>query len=254
MKKNTFLLFYLLCTPFLFADIVHRDITDFEFHHNSWVFLDIDFNNDGIAEFTLDEQGGGVVGTFFDPDSVNFIGTGTFDSGHGWDIMRVLQLGHTIDANGLYEAMGDAYINAFWANPDEIFPEGESFIGVKFKLGANTHYGWLRVHSTSGVISLLDYAYNDTPGAPINAGDTTLSIGEFENTLNAKIYPNPARDYIIVQSSSIIDEAILINLEGKTIELTINNNYIDISKITPGFYMLYIKVNEKSTMKKIMIH
>ncbi|MDQ1315391.1 MAG: hypothetical protein QG662_1500 [Pseudomonadota bacterium] len=49
------------------------------------------------------------------------------------------------------------------------------FVGARFNIGANTHYGWicLRSDPTPGAaeISVIAYAYEDTPDAAIAAGD-----------------------------------------------------------------------------------
>ena len=57
----------------------------------------------------------------------------------------------------------------------------DKYIGVQFKIGANTHYGWARLDvGISGLSwTIKDYAYNMTPNAPILAGQTTsLSIDD----------------------------------------------------------------------------
>ncbi|MEM7394174.1 MAG: PEP-CTERM sorting domain-containing protein, partial [Verrucomicrobiota bacterium] len=60
------------------------------------------------------------------------------------------------------------------------------FAGFRFQQGANTHFGWLRLHidvnlSTNPAVpfaraeaTVVDWAWEDTPGTPILAGDTGL--------------------------------------------------------------------------------
>jgi hypothetical protein len=53
------------------------------------------------------------------------------------------------------------------------------FAGVRFQTGANTYYGWVRMKWNDSAdgnpdpnsITVMDWAYNDTPGASILAGD-----------------------------------------------------------------------------------
>lgn len=53
------------------------------------------------------------------------------------------------------------------------------FAGIRFQTGANTYYGWVRMKWTDSVdanpdpnaITVFDWAYNNTPGASILAGD-----------------------------------------------------------------------------------
>ena len=49
----------------------------------------------------------------------------------------------------------------------------DGYIGVRFAIGANIHYGWVRldVNQAGSVWTVKDYAYDDIIGNPINAGD-----------------------------------------------------------------------------------
>ena len=55
----------------------------------------------------------------------------------------------------------------------------DKFIGLRFNISGQTHYGWVRldVSADASVWTVKDYAYNTTPGEAINAGQT-LSIDE----------------------------------------------------------------------------
>lgn len=59
------------------------------------------------------------------------------------------------------------------------------FAGVKFQTGGNTYYGWIRLKWTdtaapapANTLTAIDWAYNNTPNAPILAGDTGAPIPE----------------------------------------------------------------------------
>ncbi len=55
----------------------------------------------------------------------------------------------------------------------------KKFIGIKFKISGEDHYGWIRasVHSTmyNMVVTVHDWAYEDEPGVSIKAGQTETS-------------------------------------------------------------------------------
>ncbi|GLB48596.1 T9SS type A sorting domain-containing protein [Neptunitalea lumnitzerae] len=69
---------------------------------------------------------------------------------------------------GSFSGMGG---NANWCN------ETDKYIGVKFLIGTNYHYGWARFDVSNAHTWLIkDYAYNSTPGASIEAGQTSLSV------------------------------------------------------------------------------
>ncbi|MBN2016917.1 MAG: hypothetical protein JW794_02095 [Candidatus Cloacimonetes bacterium] len=54
---------------------------------------------------------------------------------------------------------------------------GKRFMGVKFKIGENIHYGWVRLDLPQNCRSftVLDYAYEDKPGVAIRAGQKNYS-------------------------------------------------------------------------------
>jgi hypothetical protein len=49
---------------------------------------------------------------------------------------------------------------------------GDKLIGFRFKAGANTHYGWMKVNAASDykTLTIKELAYNKTPDAEITAG------------------------------------------------------------------------------------
>ncbi len=68
------------------------------------------------------------------------------------------------------------------------------YLGVKFKIGANTHYGWIRMTvlgSTNFNSTLFDFAYESTPNLGIKAGSqislpvelTTFKAIQYENAV-----------------------------------------------------------------------
>ena len=254
MKKITFLLVTLIAINFAFSQIIHNDIADFTFTHSSGVSLDFDFNNDGVSELNFAEDdfiGPSSLVSYPNMAVVDIMGTGTLASGHGWDIARALPVGFTIDATGVFDIQGDVYVNAPHADPNEIFPEGISFIGVKLIYSGNTHYGWIRVNSVSNVITVLDYAYNTVAGASINTGQT-LEVKDYNNALDVSCYPNPTKDIIHINTIKTIEEAHLIDALGRTVSLSISNNEVNISTFPSGAYFLHIKSDNKTAIIKII--
>ncbi|WP_340075893.1 T9SS type A sorting domain-containing protein [Leptobacterium sp. I13] len=54
---------------------------------------------------------------------------------------------------------------------------GDKYLGVRFNIGGSFHYGWIRANVVSlSDWTIKDFAYNATPGASINAGQTTLGV------------------------------------------------------------------------------
>lgn len=237
MKKITFLLFCFTSLS-IHSAIVVKDIADYTFTAGGT--LNFDFNSDGNDEFVFEESAG-TVGCFFNNANVNFLGTGTFASGHGWDIMKALPFNTVISNTSVFDAMGDAYINAMWANPDEIFPIGDSYIGVKFKLGVNTHYGWILINSTggaNGTIKVKSYAYENVSNQAINAGQALNNLSF--NSFNATVFPIPSSEFVQIVSDKNIIDAIAFDVSGKKTHLNLINNSVNISGLVQGVYILQL--------------
>jgi hypothetical protein len=81
---------------------------------------------------------------------------------------RVVPQNSTIDQNINY-ITDDSYdyqtINQF------ILPNPNTqFLAIKFVEGSNTFYGWMKIRINDIIVTILDAAYNSTPGASILAG------------------------------------------------------------------------------------
>ncbi len=52
------------------------------------------------------------------------------------------------------------------------FVGAPGYIGVRFLIGANTHYGWIQIQSAADLTSttIIDWAYEDQPDTPIHVG------------------------------------------------------------------------------------
>lgn len=251
MKKITLLLSFLTFS-ISNGQIVVKDIPDFTL--STGTFLNFDFNSDGTNEFKFENISGSVE-TFFDFSKVNFVGCGTLADGYGWDVMKPLPVNTTISNASSLDAQGDAYINAFWANPTDMFPIGDSYIGTRFKIGNNTHYGWILVNSTggaNGIIKVKSYAYNSTANESLKTGQT-LSNKEFQNDFEFSIFPNPVKDYFTIKTEKGIESASLFTITGKKTQITISNNSANISQLESGIYFLNLKTttNEFSTIKLV---
>ena len=250
--KKIILLAALMAGTLVNATVIVRDIPDFEFTPEST--YSFDFNNDGTSEFTFDEQNGSIS-CMFQYGQVDFVGVGTLDSGYGWDKMKALAYNTLIGPQSSFDAQGDAYINAPWGNAEDMFPAGDSYIGVKFKLGTNVHYGWILVNSTGGaegVITLKSYAYNDVANQSINAGQTTLGLND-ATIAQIKMFPNPTQNVAYIQTEETIKGAILTNVKGEVLSTKVVNNSIDLTALASGVYFVTIETtsNQKSTYKLI---
>ena len=231
--KNFITSLLMLSGTFSFAGIVVKDIDDVTV--NAMTPLDFDFNDDGTVEFTFMETNG-IIGSSFDGEDVNFYTFGTGTTG-GWDIMKPLMEGTAIGPGGTFGAWVDAYINPSWANAQQMFPEGDSYIGTKFKLANVMHYGWILVNLNQGAVTVKSYAYNTAENAAIDAGDTVLGTESFDRYFML-FYPNPSVD--IITFTHDVSAVLATDLTGKTTIIALQGNSADISGLATGVYVLSI--------------
>lgn len=250
MKKITFLLLLMASLSTSKAAIIVRDIPDFAFASNAT--LDFDFNNDGTAEFTFSEMDGSV-GSTFNSDNVNFITFGTMDAGEGWDVIKPLTAGTNINSSGVYGALGDAYINPFWASANQMFPSGDSYIGTTFKIGTAKYYGWILVNFTNNVITVKKYAYNNVANQGLTAGQTS-GIENNESEPMISIYPNPTQDQINFNQPEMVKNVIIYTTTGqKVFETNELQNNISINNFPSGVYLINIEtITGAQITKKIV--
>ena len=85
--------------------------------------------------------------------------------------------------------------------------------------------------------------------------ESTASVEDrFES--NFKIYPNPANDYIQINSNNIeISSVEMYSIVGKRIisNQKLVNDRLDISSLTSGIYLLKVNSQERSLVKKIIV-
>ncbi len=166
MKRILLFLTILISSFFLNATIVYTDVDP------DGVPAGIDFNQDGTYEFEV--SNGNATGDYLtyanNPDN-NIHALGTADG--GWDVPDCVAEGFAIGANGNWIGQGDCAING-WGDPNSSITIGQDeYLAVKIVLPSGTHYGWIRILvDADGNVTYKDYAYEDTPDASINAGDS----------------------------------------------------------------------------------
>ena len=84
----------------------------------------------------------------------------------------------------------------------------------------------------------------------------TLGISDNNSPLEMRLYPNPTNEnYVIIQTNvSGIKEIEVFDLLGKKlIDISLNSEYLDISKLNPGIYLLNISIADQSSLQKLII-
>lgn len=110
-----------------------------------------------------------------------------------------------------------------------------NFIGVRFNIGANTHYGWIRltVDNINHRLTIHDYAYEDTPDTPINAGQMFIAPPPAESLLATYSSSQLITSFSASPSEEATEEyRLFVVKDGTTFGLTeaeSNTNFVSIS-------------------------
>ena len=150
----------------------------------------IDFNDAGPNDVKITHALAGTWGNA-KVDPINGTGYIASDTGTATDDALVIGAGDLIDA-GLNAWGGkNASFYIGWNNFVPFAGAGDKYIGVKFVLGGNTHYGWIEVNVASKTtqVTVKRFAYETTADLGINAGSETslpVVLSEFKGSQAGK--------------------------------------------------------------------
>ncbi|OMP30591.1 T9SS type A sorting domain-containing protein [Mangrovimonas sp. DI 80] len=211
-------------------------------------FYNLNTNNDNTNDFQIQMvfPWGNIV--YLQTLNTNsFMGT---ENGYNWISTTPLDIGQAI-SSGQNWFQGNGFIAGGYSTS---IATPNKYVGLRFKLGSNTHYGWVRLDVNANNITIKDYAYNTTPGESINAGQTTLSIEDF-NLKEIKIVSKNSvielynlRESLDYKMFSITGQIVL---DGKTEE---NTYTIQTNRLTKGIYVIeLLDKRSKSTLRKKIV-
>ncbi len=152
----------------------------------------------------------------------------------------------------------DSCNNCYWYSESK--PETvNGFLAVKFKIGVDVHYGWIRcdVLDEGRTLIIKDYAFEDEPDNPIVAGDTThyVSLNNIVNTIDATVYSFGMDIYILTETFQNT-EVIIYDLNGKHIiseVLQSKSESISMTNYPAGIYFVTLLNDGKRFDKKVFI-
>lgn len=134
----------------------------------------------------------------------------------------------------------------------------DKFLGIKFKIGTNTHYGWARL-SLDAAISMLtikDYAYQATPDLGIVAGENPLGITAPVVSESITMYASAG--HVVINSDTVHSDGIvrITNTLGQLVrEMPLNTTALRISleENPHGIYFVEVIADNKKYVKKVYI-
>lgn len=235
----------------------------------------VDFNNDGNEDLAfgaygyLYDAGGGTtyqlnyIFTFAANNSTAaFVGTmqtvGTQSAPTTTNIAAGTVIGSSSTWLDTVAAGSPTFFSAVTANGAPFIGTANTgadiYIGSRFLIGTNTHYGWVRINvpANAGQATIKDFAYNATANGPINAGQTA-GISE----IDAASWTAYGSGSSIKIKSSIEGNIEVIDLAGKVISTgTINGGELtmNVANANTGMYIVRITNGSLTDTKKIVLN
>ncbi len=181
-----------VATPVANAEIAYTPANQSFGNMNGPSYLPIDLNNDGIADVTLSaynlvsfSSGGHIfhfLGVEGDEQSNEIVAT---SQGLVAPDVQGQIIGEENDRQRFQRGglMAECHSSAngyssFFSNQGLWFQITNRYLGVKFLIDGETHYGWARLNAGPGGATLTGYAYETIPDRPIPAGVFETAPGE----------------------------------------------------------------------------
>jgi hypothetical protein len=135
----------------------------------------------------------------------------------------------------------------------------DKYLGLKFLVGGNTHYGWARLDCVGDNWTLKDYAYNSTANGAINAGQmpgpSSIESLDLESSIHFINQPNNS---IVVRINTTLTngEIKVVSMSGQIVSsmnITSDVETIDMSGLSAGIYMINVISVEGTISKKMVV-
>ncbi len=230
------------------AQMVYTDVDPDVLVNSGDVYM-FDLDNDGTDDFgftnvlysgigamnALIEASGGVagyIGSFF---------------GSTFPFVSVLDEGQVVDnALGWYSTSGGAPL--LWGTFAVVGSLGpwnnitDKYVGLRFKIGADFHYGWARIDVSHTAITLKDFAYNATANASLST-DGDVAIQEEENDFIPTTYAIDGGIHVSLPAGQHTASVSVYDLSGKRIYSEIISDRADIlfKQYAKGIYLIEIE-------------
>lgn len=152
--------------------------------------------------------------------------------------------------------------------PAEV-PVDEQGEDVVYTVTPTVSFAEITIDNASGLITIAgidDIFGSELVTVTANDGNTenntasasfTLQVNQVLSTSPTKdqitIYPNPAVDFLKVESKTTIESLKVIDMEGRTIPVKRIGNTLDVSTLKPGAYLLEIAKEKRKTVKRFSI-
>ena len=219
----------------------------------------VDIDNDGIGELEITRTEFGsmhYVGITHQAAGVSVLGLYYANT----MFPKQLQSGDPIapgDPNWRNEATG--FLVSFYSYGQWAFGDPHGFLGVRFRSGADTLYGWIELQMGYNTTYVQGYAYEIRPENAINAGDIgeTAGLQALKDGADAiTLYPVPAVDQLTIAGLTDAAQVRVLTTTGQVVEAgrsvvpgTTGQVKLDVGALRSGTYLVEIRQADRVTTK-----
>lgn len=154
-------------------------------------------------------------------------------------------------SNGGYQSLNYGGNFGWWKNVTD------RYLGLRFDISGSTHYGWARldVNGDGTSWTVKDFAFNETPDAPIIAGQGLLSVDDNRFASNAKIIA--LNKSIGLYNLPDVTQYKIYTMKGQEVIKgdTTNKSYIiEATNLSSGIYIAELTdLNSKAIIRKKIV-
>jgi hypothetical protein len=132
----------------------------------------------------------------------------------------------------------------------------DKYIGVKFTANSNTYYGWIRLDvGNYNTFTVKDWAYENTPGQAILAGQTTTT--GINTYLSAATTIKNINNIIEAEFAGAVQGKVqIVNISGSVVRSADVNGTtcsINMQGMPSGIYNVVISSKEGTATKKVFV-
>lgn len=251
------------------AQIVYTNVTP-DTVVNTGGSYDLDLDNDGTIDFQFAVQHGtymyGTIPLMYDlavvvPGTGNAIDTvaGGQPPAHNLNDPIGSSLTWVDDVGASYQLLG-LTLPAVAYQAGNFVGVNDKYVGLRFKIGAADHYGWVRIDLNSAVTALTikDYAYDGTAGTMIPAGSIATGIDESSALLAHAVTVISSDKTIRVNMNSAKAEGIVtvtntLGQEVANAKVTGSQVVIPMDNASTGIYMVTVSQESGRFTQKVIV-
>jgi hypothetical protein len=196
---------------------------------------------------------------------------------YGGSYVAVLNQGVNINASANFKDYGferfmAKFTSFYTAGSTYMYTKGnwtgshtDKYIGLRFKIGSNTHYGWVRLDASIGIpyasgnwsVTIKDFAYESSPNTGILAGDMGGTTNLNERFATTKIFAANKQINLAFNEADFSNTQISVyNNLGQLVhqqEAANQKEIIDMSTYPMGIYIVKLQTAGAVLSKKIII-